>query len=581
MIGYNAQEAAVGASPVDPGMRHHVGERCAMTARQRVRRPFCALWLGLGLCASSQATTFSIKPVTLNPTCVAGTNLGEACARDSDCDTNPGSGDGLCEGTPITFTCTGGANPGAPCGSSLDCSGGVCGPDEMHELAYLPRCYSIDSENPVPNDGQPCDDIADCESVEGACDAFCLGDYEIDLFPGDVVVTEIYASDWSPNGAYPDEACRIWQVDIDEYSFMNGICDPDGVFPVCRLDMPPDPIPCTTRADCPPPYPICNPNRLCVGPDHLTIDCLFIDSARSDYIFHGLLELPAVDYGEWRAGSAALGAEQMYTPPPKYLATMVLGVSDGACGDFTIPFALGGLGTCMMNAFYERLGPFVAENLVVHAGPAPYPPCILVGNCAIDAGQPHPPDGSSSAGSDSMVLHCRPYVDLSSLTVDDFTLRRIPADPVSPPPPEIESLYVENVQKVVVIHLDRPIDPGNNGRWTCIEWLSLGDEFCLGYLPGDVTNDRVAAQNDIGVLIDYLVDPALHPLELYQCDINRSGACTPADLLRLIDVFAGGDAYAPGWEGGSLISCPSNQPVPTTKRSHPIRRPDNTRRMGH
>jgi hypothetical protein len=45
----------------------------------------------------AQATTFSLKAVKKNPTCIAGL-VGEFCATDRQCDTSPGSLDGVCGG---------------------------------------------------------------------------------------------------------------------------------------------------------------------------------------------------------------------------------------------------------------------------------------------------------------------------------------------------------------------------------------------------------------------------------------------------------------------------------------------------
>ncbi|MGD2110843.1 MAG: hypothetical protein PVI86_15805 [Phycisphaerae bacterium] len=68
--------------------------------------------------------------------------------------------------------------------------------------------------------------------------------------------------------------------------------------------------------------------------------------------------------------------------------------------------------------------------------------------------------------------------------------------------------------------------------------------------PGNVNGDGEANPTDIETLIECCLnrqcEPPLSPTEaVYRCDINRSGAITPADLLREIDILNGADPYAP------------------------------------
>jgi hypothetical protein len=61
---------------------------------------------------------------------------------------------------------------------------------------------------------------------------------------------------------------------------------------------------------------------------------------------------------------------------------------------------------------------------------------------------------------------------------------------------------------------------------------------------------------DILAIIDNLngrIDP---PLPMYQCDIDRSGKCLPADILRVIDLLNGAHCFYP-WNGACLPEWPS------------------------
>ena len=70
---------------------------------------------------------------------------------------------------------------------------------------------------------------------------------------------------------------------------------------------------------------------------------------------------------------------------------------------------------------------------------------------------------------------------------------------------------------------------------------------------------------DIQKLIDCLNwlksnDPPPWPPEcpwgVYGCDLDRSGSCAPGDILRVIDLLNGADAYDP-WLGQSVQECPT------------------------
>ncbi|MGD2108567.1 MAG: hypothetical protein PVI86_04160 [Phycisphaerae bacterium] len=455
---------------------------------------FCLSALLLAAVSAAEATTFSIKPTVLNPACVGGPNAGDVCAHDmfcgectagkvgdpcdenADCDSSPGSGNGVCnaatcEGTEIAFTCAPGTpNAGNSCDESADCDSspgamdGCCGPSCTNTIRHVLTC------NGGPHEGEPCTDHSECESGPNAKDFFCIGDYEIRLLPDDVVITEITVADWSPNDP-EDEVASVWQVAVDTRGFLSNECQDEGVFPL-RWDRPIDPIGCILNSDCPPEYPICGNLQICVGPNHRPELGFVVDSDHPDYIFRNLTELLAVDYREWRAGSRDMnpGTEPAYTPPPKYLATMAFMASDGVCGDIMIPFKLE-TDTYVLNPFFQKLEPAVEQRLVAHT--VTPPPVVIAtdpANCTIDPGQTREVDVSTPQGWDRFVFQFREDDDLAGITALNFELTRVPN--TSPPfPPTFQVSNVDNVAKTVTVDIirqgtQRPID---TERWTCLE----------------------------------------------------------------------------------------------------------------
>ena len=92
--------------------------------------------------------------------------------------------------------------------------------------------------------------------------------------------------------------------------------------------------------------------------------------------------------------------------------------------------------------------------------------------------------------------------------------------------------------------------------------LASKTQTCLGHLPGDVNSDRTAAPVDILSLIDDLNRVGVPPLAPWQCDIDHSDLCAPADILKEVDLLnqwlwpgCGGD-----WGDRTLSICPSMYP---------------------
>ena len=74
--------------------------------------------------------------------------------------------------------------------------------------------------------------------------------------------------------------------------------------------------------------------------------------------------------------------------------------------------------------------------------------------------------------------------------------------------------------------------------------------------PGDVDGNGTIELADMLTLADDLAATLDPPLANHQCDIDQSGQCGPADLLRAIDLFNGSEVYD-AWLGRTLPTCPS------------------------
>jgi len=169
-------------------------------------------------------------------------------------------------------------------------------------------------------------------------------------------------------------------------------------------------------------------------------------------------------------------------------------------------------------------------------------------NCAIDARYPHnPSDSQIRFGWDriELLLDCEPSV----LAPDDVT---VTVEPSGGTAPTITSVDLSG--KTAVLWLDAPI-PTN--AWTCFELIAGGSKTCVGSLPGDVNGDRASVPADVLDLIDDLNGVLVPPLSIWQCDTDRSGVCQAADILGVIDLLNGADAFDPWLNAGLPIPCPA------------------------
>ena len=174
-----------------------------------------------------------------------------------------------------------------------------------------------------------------------------------------------------------------------------------------------------------------------------------------------------------------------------------------------------------------------------------YPP-----DCGIDARQPYALDNATEPyGWTELVLmfDCNPEV--LNAQAEDFGLF------VEPPIgfwPLIDSVVTDGAGHTITVTLDRQIAPS---KWTCITHEDSGNQWCMGYLPGDVDQRNRSEPADIDALIGFINGAGSLPD--YATDINRSNATNAQDILRLIDLLNGAGEFDP-WISARLDPCPAH-----------------------
>ena len=146
----------------------------------------------------------------------------------------------------------------------------------------------------------------------------------------------------------------------------------------------------------------------------------------------------------------------------------------------------------------------------------------------------------------------------AGMTAADFEVTLVPF--ITTPPtdiiPGISAVTPDFVDpKITTLTLNRRIQ---QTRWTCIRDKGSNRRCCMGSLPGDADDNRISQPNDIFDVFDNLNGVVNPPsgLPKDKCDTDRSLLCTPADLLMVVDLLNGADAFDPT-EGNTLPVCPS------------------------
>ena len=388
------------------------------------------------------------------------------------------------------------------------------------------------------NAGEHCTRDEDCESLD--CSGAITPTDCIAPYPGDVIVAELFASEWTRENQ--DEPV------LSGYKAMFLIEKFQAELPAQGELIPfRGPRPCKHNYEC------LDLPAACVGGFCDTTNDkaggAFIRIFRVDYVFLGWPVLLGVDTSYNYRFAAFLSNPNdglVYEPPPKYCGTLILTVSDDACGVFTVAAY-----PVLYDFWWRPILPRETEPLIIDVpGCCVYPQFVTTypPNCAIDARKASDPDGSNRVGWDSIEITFADCVDTSKLGSEDFSVREFP---LSLPRPFIVQV-VPNGNKAAV-QLNREI---TLQAWTCVTYLASGEEVCLAHLPGDVNNDGTSGPSDILWLIDCLNGVRSCGKRIWQCDIDWSGVCGPPDILWLIDLLNGAGAYD-SWLNRSLPECPS------------------------
>jgi hypothetical protein len=168
------------------------------------------------------------------------------------------------------------------------------------------------------------------------------------------------------------------------------------------------------------------------------------------------------------------------------------------------------------------------------------------GNNAVDPLQPSELDGTNPAGWTSLLLTMNG--DAVGATASDFAVTIDPKDGAAP---MVSEALVAG--PMVTLMLNQPIPPGH---WTRIRYLPSGSGTCLGFLPGDVLQDRSFTVQDVAGFPVFCLDQG----KCTDADVDRSMATNPQDLARLVDLYNGADEFDV-WGGESLPPSPCDEPI--------------------
>ena len=378
---------------------------------------------------------------------------------------------------------------------------------------------------------------------------------------GDQITVELRIRDWAtelPDGVRSYQA-RV-QGRIGAVSGANGTILPLG------WEAPPVPDVCTTNADCIGSF-ICRLN-VCVLPDHDPRLGAFIDSSRSDFILTGFEVTKGVGTGTLDylyfavAGASAGQADPGFE---MYGGTLILVVSDYACGTFVYGFNADEVFLVgpdqLAKATFTALEPLIIDIdtgigglSVGECPPLPADAGTDPPNCAVDAGIPHDPnDAAAELGIQTIEMTFDS--DPSALTTADFEMNVLPFGG-APSVTDVTSVD----EKTLRMTFSRIID---TNRYTCLRHKPSDRKFCWGYLPADSDASTLSETDDVLALMDNLdgmFGPP--PMPVVQCDINRSGGCTPQDVLSSVNLLNGASDFDV-WDGeiiglfGISVECPS------------------------
>ncbi len=183
-------------------------------------------------------------------------------------------------------------------------------------------------------------------------------------------------------------------------------------------------------------------------------------------------------------------------------------------------------------------------------------------NGVVDAGQPHEPDDASTLRGIQSVVISGPAGFEDSVNDPTFIhacWSLCDSHPSVAVANEITSI-TDNGNGLYTVNLLRPMTPGAVTTLTYTDGVGATSVGTFTVHPGNVNADALTNAEDVAALIAVLRGKVPPPWDLFSADIDRSGSLGPGDLLRLMDLLNGSEAFAPGWNGVPLPESPGDCP---------------------
>lgn len=429
---------------------------------------------------------------------------------------------------------------------------------KRNNVAIIPGECNLTLEPPacsVGNVGKRCESDAECH----------LGTNNLEVLGGDIIEVELFLSRWVdelPAGV------RLFQVTLDVKGLVsrdNGTALPLGwCVPVNKLE-------CTDSSSCPPSYPLCDPFWGCTCAGHEPDLGAFIAISRADYLLNGLDSIFAVATSSLGFRYFGLAVESVGVPDPGiplYLGSLTLMVSANACGTFTI------------GSLQELSSTFIADPKIESNSsntvlPTLNPLFLTVSDCSrqllscdpkhcnVDARFAHDPLNAlakknteriqmsysesvvgtcSNAPAQSCTLHSACPSGGTCVGALDLEISLLPVVSGDILPTVVSITADEVNPNIATVDFSRRIQ---QTRWTCVRDRGSNKRCCIGSLPADVDNNRVSQLGD-SLAIWRNLDGQMNPvLAVEKCDTDRSSQCLPADVLMVVDLLTGADAFVP------------------------------------
>jgi|CXWL01.1.fsa_nt_gi hypothetical protein len=212
---------------------------------------------------------------------------------------------------------------------------------------------------------------------------------------------------------------------------------------------------------------------------------------------------------------------------------------------------------CAGNGFVPGCGALALCSSLCTPPPPPCPSGTITfvnpPHLAVDARRPHPPGNPNlREGFKVFTVTGPPGAQSSCWTVQETATFGSP---------NTISSVVENplAPGTYTVTLFRAITAGAGSSITYTPTAGAVSQGCFKSHPANVNSDTGAAPVDILHLIDNLNGIRVPPLASWQCDLDRSNVCLPADIIAEIDMLNGVNGFIV-WNGTSRPTGPPGCP---------------------